>query len=242
MDILEAIEKRRSRRSYLSTPIAKDKIEKIESLISKYNEEGGISIQFVEDGSDAFNGLRKSYGMFSGVKSVLALIGKSDDPNLAEKLGYYGELLVLEATKLDLGTCWVGGSFDKKTPIGKLRNDETLVCVIPIGNVEETQTIKEKLISKAVHGKIKPVEEFYTAVGEVPNWFSEGMKAVQKAPSAKNTQKVRFNYNEGSITAGIENTYVFDLIDLGIAKAHFAIIADGYFEFGNPGKFIKNRK
>ncbi|GFP75784.1 nitroreductase family protein [Clostridium fungisolvens] len=242
MDILEAIEKRKSRRSYLSTPIAKDKIEKIESLISKYNEEGSISIQLIEDGSQAFNGLRKSYGMFSGVKSILALIGKVDDPHLSEKLGYYGELLVLEATKLDLGTCWVGGSFDKKTPIGKLRNDEILVCVIPIGNVEETQTIKEKLIYKAAHGKTKAVEEFYTAVGEVPKWFSEGIKAVQKAPSAKNTQKVRFNYNEGNITAGIENTYVFDLIDLGIAKAHFAIVADGYFEFGNPGKFYKNEK
>ncbi|GKU24608.1 nitroreductase family protein [Clostridium folliculivorans] len=242
MDILEAIEKRKSRRSYLSTPIAKDKIEKIESLISKYNEEGGISIQLIEDGSHVFNGLRKSYGMFSGVKSILALIGKAEDPHLGEKLGYYGELLVLEATKLDLGTCWVGGTFDKKTPIGKLANDEILVCVIPIGNVEETQTIKEKLIYKASHRKTKSVEEFYTSIGNVPQWFLEGIKAVQKAPSAMNTQKVKFNYNEGNITAGIENTYVFDLVDLGIAKAHFAIAADGDFEFGNPGKFLKNTK
>lgn len=242
MNILEAIEKRKSRRSYLTTPIAKDKLEKLQSLISKYNQEGSISIQLIEDGSHMFNGLRKSYGMFSGVKSIVALIGKSEDPNLAEKLGYYGELLVLEATKLDLGTCWVGGTFDKKAQIGNLRSDEALVCVIPIGNVEETQTIKEKLIYKAAHRKTKAVEEFYTAVGEVPNWFLQGMKVVQKAPSAMNSQKVKFNYNEGNITAGIENTYIFDLVDLGIAKAHFAIASDGYFEFGNPGKFFESEK
>ncbi|MCL1873280.1 MAG: hypothetical protein FWF85_04100, partial [Clostridiales bacterium] len=31
-----------------------------------------------------------------------------------ERLGYYGELWLLQATALGLATCWVGGTFKRK--------------------------------------------------------------------------------------------------------------------------------
>jgi len=39
---------------------------------------------------------------FKGVRSLLAMSGKKLDVILKEKVGYYGELLVLEATKMNL--------------------------------------------------------------------------------------------------------------------------------------------
>lgn len=32
---------------------------------------------------------------------------------LKEKVGYYGEQLILKVTELGLGSCWVGGTFDR---------------------------------------------------------------------------------------------------------------------------------
>lgn len=52
--------------------------------------------------------------MFSGVNSYFAMAGRRADLCLREKVGYWGEKLVLEATRLGLGTCWVGGTFDRR--------------------------------------------------------------------------------------------------------------------------------
>jgi len=237
MDDLEAIEQRKSRRSYLGTSIEDKKLNTIQDLIEQYNKESNLSIRIITDGSEAFNGIKKSYGLFSGVKTLIALIGKKDDIHLKEKIGYYGERLVLAATKLNLGTCWVGGTFDSKSNIFSTMEDEVLEIVITIGNVTK-ETFKEKLVHKIATRKTKEINEFYTADRPVPKWFLNGVKAVQKAPSAQNRQTVKLEYKEGEIKAFIEDLYKFDLIDLGIAKAHFSIATGGHFELGNSSNFI----
>lgn len=238
MDNITAIEKRISRRDYLNDDIGNEKISVIENLINDINEKSGLSIVFVKDGSAAFNGIRKSYGMFKNVKSIIVLKGKKDDEHLKEKIGYFGELIVLEATKLTLGTCWVGGTFDRESLEAYNINDE-IVAVVPIGNVNENKSLKEKMIYKLVHRKTKSVEEMCSSDEKLPDWFIKGIQAVQKAPSTRNTQKVMFEYKEGIVKASVPETYVFDLVDLGIAKLHFELIAKGKFELGNGGVFSK---
>lgn len=237
MNALEAIEQRKSRRSYLGTLIENKKLNAIQSLIDEYNDKANLSIRIIEDGSKAFNGIKKSYGLFSGVRTLIALIGKKDDIHLKEKVGFYGEFLILEATKLELGTCWVGGTFDTQNNIFTTMEDELLVAVITIGNIAK-ETLKEKLVHKFVARKTKEINEFYTADLPVPKWFINGLEAVQKAPSAVNRQPVKFIYKEGAVQAFVEDSYKFDLVDLGIAKAHFSIATGGSFEIGNYGKFI----
>ncbi len=237
MTNLEAIARRISRRSYLGTPIAPEQVNALRALIDGCNTKSGLHIQFIEDGSKAFKGLSKSYGMFSGVRSLLALVGKKADAHLEEKLGYYGELLVLEATKLGLGTCWVGGTFDAKSCPCELGTDERLACVIPIGNVPSDTTRKEKTILGLVHRKARPLEYFYTADTALPDWFIEGVKAVQRAPSAINRQPVHLYYKDGVATATLRGDG--NPIDLGIAKLHFELAAGGSFAMGNNAIFTK---
>lgn len=232
MTDLEAIQVRTSRRTYLETPMKKDNIQRIKECIDEANKASGLSITFMEDGSEAFNSIGKSYGMFKGVRSIILLKGEKSDLNLKEKSGYYGEKIVLEATKLGLGTCWVGGSFSKASLV--IPETEDLICVLTIGNVAEDRTLKEKLINHAIHRKTKTVEEFYQSKGEVPDWFIGGMKAVQRAPSAINSQKVRFQYMEEEVKISIPDTHPFDLIDLGIAKLHFELSCGLHFDLGNP--------
>jgi nitroreductase len=223
MTLLEAIEKRTSRRSYLNTPIEAGKLQKMKDAIHKYNMASGLSIQFVKNGKEAFQGLRKSYGMFHGVRSFIALVGKTSDPDLKEKAGYYGELLVLEATTLGLGTCFVGGTYDKKNCLCKIENHETLVCVITIGNVEDSPGWKEKMIYRMAHRGSIRLEKLYESDQGVPSWFLKGIKAVQAAPSSLNRHPAKFVYQSGMVSAYVENTNGFNLVDLGIAKANFEI-------------------
>jgi nitroreductase len=237
MNYSEAINKRKSRRTYTETPIEKIKFETLSRLAEKYNSEAGLRITIIEDGSEAFNSVSKSYGLFNGVRTVIALIGKQEDEHRKEKLGFYGELLVLEATKLELGTCWVGGTFDRKSNFVSLGKDEILECVITVGNVAEV-TFKEKLIHTLAARKSKPVEEFYTSNTPIPAWIMDGLKAVQKAPSAVNRQPVTFTYHSNQLKASVKNVQRFELVDLGIAKAHFHIATKCKFEWGNGGNLF----
>ena len=239
MNLQEAMETRKSRRSYLPEAIAPKKIQTLHDMIWQYNMQSGLAMELIPDGSAAFQGLRKSYGMFTGVRTIIVLKGKAIEPHLKEKAGYYGELIVLEATKLGLGTCWVGGTYDKGSGLFSLKEGESLVCVITVGITPKEKTVHEKIIYTLAHGRSKPLEKLYHAQDDPPAWFLSGVKAASLAPSSANAQPVRFHYSKESAAASVLDTGGFRLVDLGIAKAHFALAAKGTFAFGNGGKFTK---
>jgi len=249
MTLLEAIDLRRSRRKYRDTPIAPDIAERLQELARRYSEAGDIRIELVFEDGAAFDGLRRSYGMFSGVRSYAGLIAPKDDLAAAQRLGYYGELLMLHAVAMGLGACWVGGSFDRKRCPFALRGDETVVCVITLGYVPERLGGMERFLYGVTHRKSKSIEEMMQIISQAsgtehseatcsPQAFLDGMQAVQKAPSAVNRQPVEFTYEDGKVTARVEKKDAMTAVDLGIAKAHFALGAgQGTWEWGNGGAF-----
>ncbi len=229
-----AIENRVSRRKFEKEPLTGQEKENIIYLINKLNKASGLTMAFIEDGSSAFGKLRKSYGLFTNVRSLILMKGKKNDKDLKEKVGYYGEDSVLAITDLGLGTCWVGGTFDKDELT--IDSEEELVCVVVVGKVA-APSLTEKMVRSAMHRKVKSMEERIISDWPLPQWVQNGMKAVLFAPSAKNTQKVMFKYENNILSAQIADDYSMDLIDLGIAKKHFEIAAGGTFEFGNGGIF-----
>lgn len=235
----EAITKRVSRRAYADIPIDVVREGKIADLMREVNTESGLNFQWVEDGSRLFNSFTKSYGMFKNVRSIVLLKGPRDDVNLKEKVGYYGEQLVLDLTDLFLGTCWVGVTFDK-SKVDNIGREEELICVLTVGVVPPDKTFREKLLGTAMHRKVKSILERFTGDEPVPAWFMAGMEAVVKAPSSSNSQKAVFRYGQGQVSAHIVDDYSFALVDLGIAKRHFAMEAGGRFDWGNGGVFYKD--
>lgn len=143
---------------------------------------------------------------------------------------------MLLATMLGLGTCWVGGTFERNNPMFQVSEDEEFVCVITIGYPVDKQRFIEKVKNRVM--KKKAVSELYIAdTTDLPTWFLSAMQAVQKTPSAKNTQKVKFIYALDIIQVSVPGDYQFDLIDLGIAKLHFGLVTGGKFELGNNATF-----
>lgn len=211
MDPLELMKSRHSVRSYNDRPIDEVTIRILRSLIDECNKVSGLHIQLCLNDGKAFNSFMSRLMKFSNVNNYIALSGEKSK-NLEEKIGYYGEKIVLKATELGLGTCWVGRTYKKGKCNVKLNDDEKLFCVITIGYAD----------SKGVPRKTKSIEELSSVNGEMPDWFRKGMEAAQLAPTALNEQKFRISLDGNTVTAkpGIGVT---TKIDLGIVKYHFEL-------------------
>ena len=215
MNLLEAIQSRHSVRRYADKPIEAAKLEILREAIDKANQESGLAIQLVVNEPKGFNGLFIStYGQFSGVKNYLVMVAPKGK-DWEEKVGYYGEKLVLLAQTLDLNTCWAGLTYKKIPGTFTLRDGETVHCMISLGYGAD----------QGRQHPLKPVGKFYEADGEVPAWFKSGLEAALLAPTAVNQQRFKFILQDGNkvATKTFFSPWGYTQIDLGIVKYHFEI-------------------
>lgn len=219
MTIQEAIEARHSVRAYTGQPLAADVVEVLEEKIRELNEKGHLHMQLIRNETKAFQGKLAKYGKFRGVNDYIVMAGqKSDD--LDERIGYYGEQLVLLAQTFGLNTCWVGLSYSKVPGTYVLEAGEVIEAYISIGYGE----------TQGVSHKIKRVEQVSNANDLTPSWFRQGVEAALLAPTAVNQQKFFFEYipaRDGKpvrVLAKRNFSLIgFTQMDLGIAKCHFEI-------------------
>ena len=216
MTIQEAIEARHSVRAYKDQPLSEEIVKVLEDEIVKLNNEGQLHIQLICNEPKAFQGTMAKYGKFRNAINYLVMAGKKSD-DLDERVGYYGEHLVLLAQTLGLNTCWVGLSYSKVPGTYVLEEGEKIACYIAIGYG----------VTRGVGHKIKTVEQVSNASAITPSWFRKGVEAALLAPTAVNQQKFFFEY------VGVKDSCHrvlakkgFSLIgythmDLGIAKYHF---------------------
>ena len=111
MTLEEAIEARHSVRAYKEQPLAENVVKVLEEKIAVLNREGKLHIQLIQNEPKAFLGTMAKYGKFRNVNNYIVMAGKKAE-DLDERVGYYGEQLVLLAkkgfsmigyTKMDLG-------------------------------------------------------------------------------------------------------------------------------------------
>ena len=217
MTIQEAIQARHSVRKYIHQPLSQETIDILQAKVDECNRLGRLHIQLVTNETKAFSGVF-AYGKFSGVENYFVMIGKKED-NLDERIGYYGEHLVLLAQTLGLNTCWVGLSYSKVPGTYVLAEDEKIACYIAIGYGE----------TQGGSHKIKNIEQVSNASDITPAWFKKGVEAALLAPTAVNQQKFSFEYigmenNRHKIRARKGFSMIgYTQMDLGIAKYHFEI-------------------
>ena len=225
MTIQEAIEARHSVRAFKEQPLAAEVARALEEQIDLLNREGGLHIQLIQNEPKAFQGTLAKYGKFRNVQSYLVMAGQKAD-DLDERVGYYGEHLVLLAQTLGLNTCWVGLSYSKVPGTYVLYEGEKIVCYIALGYGE----------TQGAGHKIKTVEQVSNANEATPSWFRKGVEAALLAPTAVNQQRFSLEYvGEKNGRHQVRAKRGFSLIgytqlDLGIAKYHFEVGA-GKVEF-----------
>lgn len=214
MELIDAIKARHSVRKYMDKPIEVTKVAELRASVERINADTGLNIQLVLDEPKAFASGMWKYGQFSGVRNYFVMAGPKGK-EAEEKIGYYGEQLVLLAQTLGLNTCWVGLTYKKIPGTFTLREDATVHCVIALGY----GTIP------GVQHPQKPMENFYESDGVPPEWFLSGLEAALLAPTAVNQQKFKFILHPGNV---VETKTLFSMagythIDLGIVKYHFEI-------------------
>ena len=154
------------------------------------------------------------------MKNYLVMAGKKGE-DLDEKIGYYGEQLVLLAQTLGLNSCWAGLSYRKVAGTYELADGEKIGCYIALGYGE-------------THGnghKVKGIKEISNASDVTPRWFNKGVNAAILAPTAVNQQKFYLEYlgfRDYSKVPKVAAKTVFSMvgyskIDLGIVKYHFEL-------------------
>jgi nitroreductase len=226
----QAIFVRRSRRSFIDRLPEEEKLGKLEKVCREFRPFAGARAEFLRNSPEkVFKGIVGGYGKITGAPYYVAFIDSSGSPNTEEGIGYTGEGVILEATALGLGTCWVSGFFRPeavKEHIA-LADNERVYAVTPIGYTEKGFSMKEKFYSGAAGSpKKKPLEKIVE--GKAPeSWQAKAIEAARIAPSASNRQPWRFVVGEKSITVRVDTAKDSDRfpkrLDCGIAMLHIEL-------------------
>ncbi len=209
---IKAILDRHSVRSYLPKKIEAETAAKLNELIAACNAEADLHLQLLTDAGNTFSRfLNKVMGLGSA-PAVIACVG-TDNETLDERVGYYGEKIVLFAQQLGLNTCWAGTYSPEGCP-AEIAEGERLAIVIAIGyGTAPGRQHRSKLPEQVIVGK----------PAQMPAWFMKGVKAALLAPTAVNQQKFRIALKEDGTVEFTDMGGVLSKIDLGIVKYHFEI-------------------
>ena len=224
LDYLPLVQARHSVRDYLTEPLEESLVKELRDYIDNINKDYGLDFSLhIEE--DIFSKWILGYGFIKNCHNYIRFAGK-ESPDLEEKVGYYGELVILKAQELGLNTCWVGGTYRKKDVLNE-DSSSRLVLVAALGKGK----------TQGNPSKSKPIEAYYEGE-DVPDWFIKGMEAVSLSPSAVNQKKWKFVYlGEDKVEAYSSGKH-FNEVDLGIAKLHFELGANKKV-FGFPNKEIE---
>ena len=233
MDALAAISKRISCRAYNGLEVEESKLDQLQAAVEAGNEEAAARDEHVrmvlvrpeQGGGD----LRLTPAMFHGQPTTYVALIAGEGTGARINLGYYGERVALLATNLGLSTCWVCGTYDKKTVHEPLREGEVLHGVLVIGYPPQHTPIKQRGIRRALRARDKKPQAIYAGYDTAPKWLRAGVDAVLMAPSSVNGQPVVFEDAEGGVVALLPKVKSgIEFIDLGIAGLHLELAATAH--------------
>lgn len=207
---MELMRARHSVRQYLDKRIPENIREQLDRCAAELNASGDLHIQLVYDEPECFSSRMAKYGKFVNCTNYIALVGKKA-PDLEERCGYYGELLVLKAQELGLNSCWAAMTHGKSK--AELKPGETEVILIALGYGKTQGSVR----------KSKPASAVSNVSDDSPDWFRQGVEAALLAPTATNQQKFSFTLDAGRVTAKAGLLGPCLRIDLGIVKCHFEL-------------------
>lgn len=254
--VRETVEKRISVRGYDGRKLSEEQKEQIRNYAAALQNPLGpkVRIELIERSTAANGEKLGTYGIIKGTDLYFGAAVPKDEHAL-EALGYDVEQLVLHLTHMGLGTCWLGGTFNKGAFAAAMNvsDDEIFPIISPVGYPAEKMRFIEKIMASSTKRERRmPWEElffdgdFNTALtAENAGEYCRALELVRLAPSAVNKQPWRV-VKQGSTFHFFEQHSLPDAdvdlqrVDVGIAICHFHLTVleqglSGRFERVEPG-------
>jgi nitroreductase len=252
--MIEAINKRASVRSYTDRPIEEDKKQELLNLLKSTNVGPfGHKVRFalVDFSEMDKNEIRSlgTYGFISGaqlfiVSAIKDGLGGIGGVRALVDLGYCFEKVILAATNLGLGTCWLGGTFKRANFAMSINasKDEIVPAISPIGYARDRRTIREMAVRRFANSDQRKswAELFFHGNFNIPlskesaGAYAVPLECVRLGPSASNNQPWRVVYQKPQVafhfylkrTLGynkLNGKIDLQLVDIGISMCHFEL-------------------
>ena len=238
--IEETIKKRRSVRNYEKRGMSEQQRSEIVTYMNQIENPFQVKVKFHFLETELLDKGQKlgTYGVIQGAKDYLGITVKNTDFAM-EAVGYAFEMLVLYATSLGLGTCWMGGTFNRnqfKTAMEISEND-VFPIISPIGIPLEKRSLTDTLVRKiAKSDQRKEWQELFFSASfenilskEAASDYVTALELVRIAPSASNKQPWRI-VKDGELfhffkVQGYGDVFGYDIqsVDMGIAACHFEL-------------------
>jgi len=243
--VKDLIKSRHSCRTYDINPIDREVREQLykefEAVIPGFAGET-IHFQLVE-ATEAMllDSKVLEYGMIHNARAFL--VGKiSNSQMVYESYGYIMEHMVLKATELGLGSCWVGYfnlDFFQRTEGFDLGKDEIIPAIIVLGNIAGRRSLTDKIVRFVIRAsKRKEWKKiFFNGNFETPlnqeeaGKFAEPLEMMRLAPSSGNSQpwlvvKEKdhdiFHFYMKVVNKIYHQRHLHN-IDMGIGMSHFEL-------------------
>ena len=170
MDFMDVISARKSVRGYSDKPVEEEKLSKVleaARLAPSWANKQCCRYIVVKD-KDKIQELSGSFSWLKQAPVVVVVCADPKDSGDRNGMNYYlvdvgisMQQLVLAATALELGTCWIG-AFDEAKVKKALQVPEKIkvVAMTPVGYPAQKEGIGSKLIKTVIGtGKRKPLAE-----------------------------------------------------------------------------------
>lgn len=243
--ITEIIRKRKSSRTYMDKPLAREKKEQVLQFAATLERPpfgSGVRIQIVDLDRKFTGKVSGTYGVIKGAETFLVCIMEKRPGDL-EDAGYLFEQVILFATSMGLDTCWMGASFSRPLFSDKIRlkSGEMIPVVSPMGYRAGRRSIMDVVfhVSAGAKNRKSWSDLFFHRTWDTPLGKKDAgsldvpLEMVRLAPSAVNKQPWRLILDEKGVhfflqrSKGFKRMFAVDLqrIDMGIAMCHFALAA-----------------
>ncbi len=246
--VIDLIQNRSSWRSYESRPLD----VQLRDTIRKYLEtqtSGPLGhktrFQLIEKDDPALfdNARLGTYGFIKNAKNFIVGALVPGDRHW-EDYGYLLEKIILKMTDLELGTCWMGGTF-KRSEFGRAINvseNEVVPAITPVGYPTGKRSLRDGIIrwgakshSRKAWENIFFETDFETQLNrDTLGGYAVVLDMVRLAPSASNKQPWRVVHQRDRYHFFLQRTPNYaghiksaDLqrIDMGIAMCHLELTA-----------------
>ena len=260
---IETIKRRVSIRTYMDVPLKGDTRRRLmECLARNRSAPFGSRMRFelVDLGDEELHRIRTlaTYGVITGgTQYVIGAVSKSDGTMI--DYGFAMEKIVLLATDLGLGTCWLGGFFRRGlagTIIGT-SEDELVPAITPVGyaaNKKSGMDVFSRAVARGWNRKSWE-ELFFSETFSTPlrekelGQYGVALECVRLGPSASNLQPWRvvaepdrrtfhFYLHPRRLYNRVFKDIQLQMLDMGIAMCHFELSAS---ELGLRGSWKQQK-